>query len=84
MIAILIFAVRAPFCGTPIFRADYLGMSSHLNDPKYWRDRAEELRAMAENMKDEDAKAIILGCARDYDLLAERADARLRGPGNRT
>jgi hypothetical protein len=53
-------------------------MSSHLNDPNYWRDRAEELRVLAEHLKDPDAKAMILRCARDYDLLAERAEERLR------
>jgi hypothetical protein len=31
-------------------------MTSLLNDPGYWRERAGELRAMAETMKDPDAK----------------------------
>jgi hypothetical protein len=53
-------------------------MTSHVNDPPYWRDRAEELRVLAERLKGADAKAMILGCARDYDLLAERAQERLK------
>jgi hypothetical protein len=53
-------------------------MTSHLNDPKYWRDRGEELRAIAENLKNPEAKATILECARDYDVLAERAEKRRR------
>jgi len=53
-------------------------MVSHLNDPNYWRDRAEELRALAERLKEPIAKAMILACASDYDLLAERAEERLR------
>ena len=53
-------------------------MSSHLNDPKYWRARAEELRVLAEHLKVADAKVMILGCAKDYDLLAERAEERLK------
>jgi hypothetical protein len=53
-------------------------MASHLNDPKYWRDRGDELRAIAEAIKDADAKVTILACASDYDLLAERAEKRLR------
>ena len=57
-------------------------MVSHFNDPPYWRDRAEELRAMAESLKDTDAKAMILGCARDFDILAERAEERLRSGEN--
>jgi hypothetical protein len=57
-------------------------MVSHFNDPPYWRDRAEELRVIAESLKDPDAKAMILSCARDYDILAERAEERLRSGGN--
>ena len=53
-------------------------MGSHLNDPGYWRDRAEELRAIAETLKDLGARDMLLGCARDYDLLATRAEQRLR------
>jgi hypothetical protein len=53
-------------------------MTSHLNDPGYWRERAEELRALAEHLKGADAKAMISGCAQDYDLLAERAQERVR------
>lgn len=49
-------------------------MTSHFNDPPYWRDRAEELRVLAERL----TRAMILGCARDYDRLAERAQERLR------
>jgi hypothetical protein len=51
-------------------------MAFHFNDPDYWRDRAEELRAIAENLKDAEAKRMILGCARDYDVLAQRAEER--------
>ena len=53
-------------------------MGSHLNDPGYWRDRAEELRAIAETLKEPNARDMLLGCARDYDLLAKRAEQRLR------
>jgi Asp/Glu/hydantoin racemase len=57
-------------------------MASHLNDPNYWRDRAEELRAVAEHLKDPNAKAMVLGCAGDYDILAQRAEERLKAGGN--
>jgi hypothetical protein len=53
-------------------------MTSHFADPTYWRDRAEELRVVAEHLKAPDAKAMILRCAVDYDVLAERAEERLR------
>jgi hypothetical protein len=53
-------------------------MVSHSNDPGYWRDLAEELRVLAGHLKHADAKAMILGRAHDYDVLAERAEERLR------
>jgi hypothetical protein len=57
-------------------------MASHLNDPAYWRDRAEELRIIAEHLKEVTPKAMILRCAQDFDLLAQRAEERLKSPGN--
>jgi len=52
---------------------------SLINDPKHWRDRAKEARAIADEMKDPDAKQMMLGIARDYVRLAERAEARAKG-----
>jgi hypothetical protein len=53
--------------------------ASIINDPKHWRDRAKEARAIADEMNDRDAKQMMLGIARSYVLLAERAEARARG-----
>jgi hypothetical protein len=53
-------------------------MVAHFNDPPYYRERAEELRTIAEHLKDPAVKEKILGCARDYDLLAIRAEERLQ------
>ena len=39
---------------------------------KYWRDRAEEARAKAAEMKDGDAKATMKRVAEAYQRLAER------------
>jgi hypothetical protein len=45
-----------------------------LNDPEYWRRRAEEARAIAEQMIDPDTFAIMVRVAEQYDNLAERAE----------
>lgn len=50
-----------------------------INDPKHWQERAEEARAMAEQLTDEKSRDAMLRIANDYDKLAERAEVRLRG-----
>ena len=45
-----------------------------INDPDYWRKRAEEMRALSETMDDVEARAIMLRLAEDYDKLADRAE----------
>ena len=45
-------------------------------DPQRWRDRAEEVRLRAQDMKDPKAREAMLRAAKDYDHLAERAEQR--------
>ncbi|HMA70664.1 MAG TPA: hypothetical protein VKP67_04130 [Xanthobacteraceae bacterium] len=52
---------------------------SHINDPQHWLERAKEARAIADEMKDLDARQRMLGIAKDYVRLAERAEARAKG-----
>ena len=52
---------------------------SHINDPKHWRHRAAEARAMAESLTDPEAKQRMLKVAADYEKLAERAEERSAG-----
>jgi hypothetical protein len=48
----------------------------NINDPKHWRDRAAEMRALADTMKDAQTIAIMNRLADDYDKLADRAAQR--------
>src|SRR5262249_51273371 len=53
-----------------------------LHDAGQWRDRAEEMRVVAEDLADPVNKRIALQIAADYDRLAERAEQRSRSPKN--
>ena len=46
-------------------------------DPAQWRFRAEEARTVADQMTDEEARAIIRRIANDYDRLAKLAEEQL-------
>ena len=54
-------------------------MPSHMfDDPEHWRQRAEEARVLAEQMSDAASREMMLGIAKDYERLAERAEQRAR------
>jgi molecular chaperone GrpE (heat shock protein) len=50
-----------------------------INNPEHWRKRAEEMRLLANQMKDEDSKQAVLRIAAEYDHLAQRAEQRTHG-----
>jgi hypothetical protein len=45
---------------------------SHLDGPQYWRDRAEEISALAYRVKDEHVRQSLFEIARDYEAIAQR------------
>ena len=45
----------------------------HFDDPKHWRQRAEEVRVLAEQMNSERTRKMMLKIADDYDDLAVNA-----------
>jgi hypothetical protein len=45
-----------------------------MHSPKYFRDRAEEFRAKAENSEHQQTKQTLRNVAKTYDELAQRAE----------
>jgi hypothetical protein len=54
-------------------------MAPRKNDPKHWRDRAAQMRALALTMKDERTIILMNDLANDYEKLADRAARLIKG-----
>jgi hypothetical protein len=52
---------------------------SFIDDPPYWRERANEARTLANQMSDPYGKIAMLRIADEYERLAKRAAARAVG-----
>ena len=50
-----------------------------ISDPEQWPKRAEEMRTFPGDMRDSEAKALMLRIADDYEWLTRRAEEQLRG-----
>ena len=53
---------------------------THLDDPKHWRDRADEARYVAEHMTDAESREVIFEIAAAFERLAKRAEERRIDP----
>jgi hypothetical protein len=51
-----------------------------VDDPYYWRFRANSTLQLAKDMKEGEAKAVILKIAEEYELVARLTEDRLRQP----
>ena len=54
-------------------------MPLRFGSPKFWHERAEEARTMAEGMNDPEAKQAMVVIAEGYEKIAKRAEAREAG-----
>jgi hypothetical protein len=52
-------------------------MSSLLNDPQHWRERAREARAIAEETDNPMVRRSMFRIAEEYDRVAEKAAQRV-------
>lgn len=56
-------------------------LNNNRDQPQYWRERAENALTDAESASDLEVKAKLLGVARAYDVIAERAVIKIKvGP----
>jgi hypothetical protein len=56
-----------------------LAPAHSINDPDHWRQRAADMRTLARDVQEVEARATMLRIADDYERLAERADVRTDG-----
>jgi hypothetical protein len=54
--------------------------TSPLDDPRHWRVRAYEIRALANEMPDQICRAMVLQLADDYERVAQEAEREQRRP----
>jgi hypothetical protein len=53
------------------------GTANVADSPKHWQNRAEVARSLAEDLRDEGAKSMMLRNAKDYDTIVARVEKRI-------
>jgi hypothetical protein len=56
--------------------------SGNVADPKHWYARAAEMRTLADEIRDVEARAMMFRLANDYDKLGDRAAERTHSKHN--
>jgi hypothetical protein len=51
---------------------------TNLQNPEFWRFRAEEVRTLSENLKHAETKKIMARIAEDYERIAKIVEQHLR------
>jgi hypothetical protein len=51
-----------------------------IHDPRHWRNRAQEMRVLAEAMNDTETRRIMNQLADGWDEMAHRAERRVARP----
>ena len=51
-------------------------MARRVDDARFWRNRADEVLILADQMKDPKCRSLLLGVAYTYTLLARHAEER--------
>ena len=64
--------------GSPSLAKASMAYQSHLDDPEYWRDRAEQVRALVDQVSNQKVRDALLRIVADYELLAFRAQERAK------
>jgi len=52
--------------------------TTNLNNPEFWRYRAEEVRTLSENLQHAETKKIMARIAEDYERIAKIIEQQLR------
>ena len=62
----------------PFVETSNMMLASFINDPEHWLQRAEQMRILADEINDEQAKETVLRIANDYGRLVARAEQQKR------
>jgi len=52
--------------------------TNKLDNPEFWRYRAEEVRTIADEMRHDEPKAVMLKIAEDYERIAKFFEGQAR------